>query len=538
MLLKHYFLCQIIIFLSRRFGNPDLLEKQAKESPLEIIKLLLKDLGPQCAADIKESLCDLVIPTSDWNRWWQNARAKMKKDRKIQSPKRLTEPFILREKEIDHEVILQQKLENKPKPKEIIQMVHSFLRDFSETLKKEEFKNSLIIKLLDVLSFEDLTLAQNLQIHFFLDYLKADKEVLKIKEILQKADNIQALIEDIDIISFKKRALVAIRKYKEDWSSIFLDLFFSLEQNILRDYLLGELIKSKPSELKEKIQTLLHHPLIYPIAFVWYFQKIFFTDQKDLPYADIGGKNKFFEGFLILLDHIENKPELRDLAKKMVNIITADRYKLVRDVLKHASIEEVKEYLLLATKCRLFDDHDIKIIHSLAKVEYASLGKYKEEEEEEKEDFIWATEKGLNKIKQRLNHLSTIEMIDNAKEIEEARAHGDLRENAEYKAALERRARIQGEIKLLSDQLNKAKILIKEEIFTDKVGVGTIVDCTNEKGKKQTFIILGPFEADADKNILSFQSKFANEMIGKTLKETFSFNGKKYTIVDIRNYFD
>ena len=58
-------------FLSCRFGNPDLLEKKAKENPIEVIKLLLKDLGPKNAAEIKDNLCELVIPASDWNRWWQ-----------------------------------------------------------------------------------------------------------------------------------------------------------------------------------------------------------------------------------------------------------------------------------------------------------------------------------------------------------------------------------------------------------------------------------------------------------------------------------
>jgi len=522
-------------FLSRRFGNPDLLEKQTKEKPIEIIKILLKDLGPKTASELKEYLCDLVIPSENWNKWWQNARAKLKKDRKIQPPKTLNDSYILREKEIDHEIILQEKLENKPKPKEIIQMVYSFLRDFPETLKNEDFKNSLIIKLLEILSYEELLESQKLQIHFFLDLLKAEKDVIKIKEIIQKTTNIKELIEDIEIISFKKRTLIAIKKYKEEWQQFFLDLFFLLGQNILRDYILLELSKENTSKLKEKIKVLLEHPLFFPISYVWYFQKIFLSKLKELPYADIEGKNQFFEGFLILLDHLENKIEYRELTKKMLNMITDNKYALIREIMQNANLEQVKEFLLLSSKCRLLNDHDIKIIHSLAKVVHPSLNEYRQEKET---DVIWITENGLFDLKKKLNHLSTVEMIGNAKEIEEARAHGDLRENAEYKAALERRTHIQSEIKSLSEQLNKIQLLNKQDVLTDKVQVGTNIDCIDEKGKKHTFTILGPFETNPEKNILSFQSKLAQEMIGKSIGEKFSFRNLDFTILNIRNYFD
>src|SRR3990172_11159373 len=67
-------------FLSRRFGNPDLLETLAKETPAEVVKLLLNDLGPKTASEIKDNLYELVIPADEWNKWWQSARNKMKKD--------------------------------------------------------------------------------------------------------------------------------------------------------------------------------------------------------------------------------------------------------------------------------------------------------------------------------------------------------------------------------------------------------------------------------------------------------------------------
>ena len=90
-----------------------------------------------------------------------------------------------------------------------------------------------------------------------------------------------------------------------------------------------------------------------------------------------------------------------------------------------------------------------------------------------------------------------------------ARSHGDLRENAEFKAALERRDRLQGELKFLSEQLNRARIITRQDISTEEAGIGAVVECRNDKGQTVVYTLLGPWDADPEKNILSFQSKLA-----------------------------
>lgn len=523
-------------FLSRRFGNPDLLEKEAKENPAQLIRLLLQDLGPKTAAEIKDELCDLVIPASEWNRWWQNARAKIKKDTKIESPKELKDPFRLRHEEVAHETVFYKNLETKLDIGEVTQMVYTFLRDFPETLKNQEFKTSLEARMNGVVSSQTLTESQKLEIFFLLEDLGTQKEYPPIKEVIQKCKNVSDLIKNISIVAFKKRALVLVHNLRKDWESIFLDLLFTIDQNIIRDYLITELCQDDHVvKLKAKLGELILHPISYPEVFIWYFQKI--LEKKSLPYADRQGKSRFFEGFLILLDHLGHKPQFKDQIKRMVSLITGDRYKIVRDIMGHATIEEVKEFLLLATKCEALTDHDIKIIHSLAEVAHPSLAKIQRESSEE-QHVIWTTEEGYIKTQHRIQQIATVETVQNAKEIEEARALGDLRENAEFKSALERRDRLQAELKFLSDQINKARILTAGDVHTDSVGVGNIVDCTDSKGHKVRFTLLGPWDADPERNILSFQSKFAQAMKGRSVGDKFHFQNEEFIITDIHSYFD
>lgn len=526
-------------FLSRRFGDPDALEAFAKESPVEVLKMLLKDLGPKTASEIKDELCELVIPADEWTKWWQSTRTKAKKDTSIEIPKDIKDSFVLRDSDLAHEERLQKALEKKPSMNTLIQLVYSFLRDFPITLKNEDFKTSLKTKLKDALeTSENLTKAQELQILFFLEDLDAKHDFSSVENFVKTTVSIQDLVKDIEIIAFKKRLLVEVRRSREDWIPIFFDLIFKVDLNPLRDYILQELIKAKQEEeLKGKLQLLLDHPSHYPNSLIWYFKKI--MQKSSLPLSDQKGRNKFFESFLILLSILEKSgPSNRDLVKKMLSFITNGRFANVRKIFQHASIEQVQEFVLLATKCSSLTNHDIKIFHSLAEVVHPELSKLRKqyESESDEEEVIWTTAEGLKKVKQRIEEIATVETVENAKEIEVARSHGDLRENSEFKFALERRDRLQGELKMLSDQVNKARVIMKDDVSLNEVGVGNTIECLDDSGNKVTYTLLGPWDADADNNILSFQSKLAQDLKGLKVGDSFQLQAKKFTIKKINSY--
>ncbi len=525
-------------FLALRFGNPDLLEKKAKENPVEVIRTLLRDLGPKTAADIKDELCELVIPEEDWAKWWQNARSKIKKDTMIEAPEDLRQPFILRSAELSHEERLRKALEVKADVNHLIQMIYSFVRDFPETLKNPDFKGFIQAKLQETLVGPDLTDAQKLQLHFFLEDLSGEKEYKPVQEIIKNSKNLEALIQSIEIASFKKRTLVVARKTRADWKDLFLNLLFTIEQNPIRDYILGELLNPETlKDLKRKLEDLWVHPARYPEVFVWYFQKI--VSQKELPFADQEGKNRFFEGLFVLLNHAEQSPAHRDLVKKLHTILTASRYAVVRDIMQGADQATVQEFLLLASKCHSLSDHDLKILHSLAEVVHPSLSQFRKKQDATTEsNVIWTTDEGYKKVKERIQQIATVETVQNAKEIEVARSHGDLRENAEFKAALEKRDRLQSELKTLSDQINRSRILAKSDITTEEVNVGCVVECKNGQGKTITYTILGPWDADPNQGIISSQSKLAQTMMGLSIGDKFQFQGEEFTITAIRSYLE
>ena len=525
-------------FLALRFGNPDALEKQAKENPAEVIRMLLRDLGPKTAAEIKNELCELVIPEEEWAKWWQNARIKIKKDTMIEAPEDLRTPFVLRSAEMSHEDRLCKVLEAKPDVNGVIHAIYTFTRDYPEILKNPEFKSFLYSKSQESLTNSNLTEAQHLQLDFFTEDFSSGKAPVHSQDLIKESKSIEALIQSMEVLAFKKRALIVARKVRPDWKELFLNLLFTTNQNPIRDYLFSELnTPETEKDLTAKLEELLTHPTRHPDVFVWYFQKV--ISQKDIPFANKEGKNRFFEGFFVVLHHIEHMPTEKDLVKKMNTILSAGRYAVVRDILQGSTQEMAKEFLLLSTKCHSLTDHDLKILHSLAEVVHPSLAKMRSSQDaKDDENIIWTTESGFNKVKTRIQEIATVETIENAREIEVARSHGDLRENAEFKAALEKRGRLQSELKTLSDQVNRCRIITKPDVSTDEIGIGCVVTCKNNAGKVMTYTLLGPWDADTNAGIIAFQSKLAQAMKGLSLGDKFQFQGEEFTITDIQSYLE
>jgi len=125
------------------------------------------------------------------------------------------------------------------------------------------------------------------------------------------------------------------------------------------------------------------------------------------------------------------------------------------------------------------------------------------------------TEKGLDKLRQELNNLITIERPNNIKAIEEARAHGDLSENAEYDAAKERQSFLEGRINELEDAIGRSEIIEISIGPFERVIFGTTVKIENVNGNVFTYQLVGPYESDPDNNKVSVFSPIGKALIGK-----------------------
>tara|TARA_E500000178_G_C16928361_1_gene710491 strand:+ start:252 stop:728 length:477 start_codon:yes stop_codon:yes gene_type:complete len=126
------------------------------------------------------------------------------------------------------------------------------------------------------------------------------------------------------------------------------------------------------------------------------------------------------------------------------------------------------------------------------------------------------TKIGLEDIKNELNDLKKIQRPDIIKAISTAREHGDLSENAEYHAAKEKQSFIEGRITELESVLSRAEVIDLSKLDGRKVTFGTIVTVYDEDADRDIkFSIVGPYEANLDKGLISVSSPLAKGLMSK-----------------------
>ena len=131
------------------------------------------------------------------------------------------------------------------------------------------------------------------------------------------------------------------------------------------------------------------------------------------------------------------------------------------------------------------------------------------------------TQEGYERLKEELRHLKSVKRIEVAKQLETARAHGDLRENAEYDTAKEAKAQLESKIRTLEEKLICAKVVDTKDAPCDKVYFGTIVELKNKKtGGKAIFTFVAEDEADISKGKLSIQTPIGKALLGHAVGET------------------
>ncbi|HEU19257.1 MAG TPA: transcription elongation factor GreA [Deltaproteobacteria bacterium] len=128
------------------------------------------------------------------------------------------------------------------------------------------------------------------------------------------------------------------------------------------------------------------------------------------------------------------------------------------------------------------------------------------------------TRGGFEKLQKDLEYLKNVSVPENSREIEIARGHGDISENAEYEAAKERQAFIQGKIQELSNNLASAVIIDPRDLTDEKVVFGTTVTFEDiNTGDVTSYILVGPLESDLNQNKISVTSPIGKALIGKVI---------------------
>ena len=149
------------------------------------------------------------------------------------------------------------------------------------------------------------------------------------------------------------------------------------------------------------------------------------------------------------------------------------------------------------------------------------------------------TERGYGMLQEEMKRLKTVERPAVINALEEARTHGDLSENAEYHAAKERQAFIEGRLMELEDKVSRAQVIDPRSLSGDIVRFGATVTLADEDtDEESTYQIVGEDEGDIRNGLLSLTAPLARAMIGKetgdSIEVTAPGGSRAYEIMKVK----
>jgi transcription elongation factor GreA len=150
------------------------------------------------------------------------------------------------------------------------------------------------------------------------------------------------------------------------------------------------------------------------------------------------------------------------------------------------------------------------------------------------------TPSGYAKLQDELKQLKYVERRKNSQEIEVARAHGDISENAEFHAAKERQSYIEGRIRLIEDRLARAQVIETGGAPPDSVRFGvTVVLSDDNTGEEVRYTITGEDESDVSSGLISVTSPVARALLGKRVGDEVTVSvpkgSRSFEVLEIRS---
>src|SRR5256885_12795604 len=154
-------------------------------------------------------------------------------------------------------------------------------------------------------------------------------------------------------------------------------------------------------------------------------------------------------------------------------------------------------------------------------------------------DRIPMTPRGVQALREELKRLREVERPKNVQDIEEARAHGDLRENAEYHAAKEKQGFIEGRSREIEAVLAQAEVIDPGRLSGKRVVFGATVQITDtDSGEEMTYTIVGDYESDIKLGRIAISAPVARALIGKDQGDTVTIRtgkgSREYQITSVR----
>ena len=533
--------------MARKETEPEAIAELISKNQGDLLVELLKQYPNGAASAVEvESILTQVVGTDKFKKWWTAAKKVLAKDSRIAVPPRKTGMYVLREEPVSIEEELIEEYNETQSAKRRVLIADKLLDTVRE---KPEIKEELAVVLhglaTAVKESNQLSLAEKLRGAWIRNDLS---EILEVdianfeptpSELVSDPDELDTLVKELPT-TLQSRALELIKEsHPADWKEISFNLLknssgkfttdcvnfllqngfedelletferWQTEQNLKEPMLLWIVKNRNSRKFGNLVRPMITPRLLNAIFYAIDYEALQISTARRIPLAEI------------LSEDAELIPDL------LAEADSETARDLANNLLLNQGFEELTKKSLLARFIKIFP-----AVQSLL-----------ETEEEEKGSGLVVSKESYDKAVAEYDDLVTKQIPENSKAIGLARELGDLKENSEYKMAKQDQALLLARRNKLEMDLQRAKISDFSEIGTDTVGIGSVVTLLDEnKSKENTYTILGAWDSNPDKQVISYQTPLGKALIGKTPGEEIELHiegvDSLLKIISIERYVD
>src|SRR6058998_2115380 len=512
-------------FLARKATDVAAIKNLAREDPVAVVRNIVESLdGKATTQQVGEWLIGDVFTEAEWKRWWESTKKALKASGAFSIPAKKTEPIQIRGEGVSHAEELIAGFNKARQPKEQIAAFEQIIK-FHEQFKEPEKQLQPII-----VAIEN-TAVRNQKIHPELAFeLMMGRDDLLERRPTLHTTHVGLTLSKL-ILEEEKRLISVLPKLPAAKEKRILQALPSAlgprwteRALLLMQGSHGRMVAQIPRILSEagqhaELRTMLERSIREHSAtsemLAWLCSDR--ENWSDLITPELLG------AILSALEREQHRAPGR--ASKLHRALVEDRQllgdiskkgdvALARDAMRRFQLsplfDELTKRSLLARIVKIYPELESMITGAQSQGETAAL------------IVSWSS---LEKRKVEYEELIKTKIPENSREIALARSYGDLSENFEFKAAKQMQNVLMRRKSELEQMLHNARGTSFENPDTSRVSIGTIVTLRNsEADKEETYTILGAWDGNPDRHIISYQTAIAQTLLGHKLGEVISLN--------------
>ena len=521
-------------FLARKATDLAATKKLAKDDSVALVRNILESLDGQATA---QQISDWMVPDlfneTEWKRWWESARRQMKARGAFSIPVKKTEPIQIRAEGISHADELIEGFNHARQPKQQVAALEQIIK-FQEQFKEPEKQLQPVIAAIENVATRNQKLHPELTFELVLGrddllerfpQLKTTHIGLTLEKLIADEEKRLVLILPKLPAAKEKRILQALPVALGDrWSARALQLMQSVHGRMVAQIPHVFRDAGQHAELETMLERSLREHSATSEMLVWLCAER--ADWRDLINPEL------LAAILSALEREQHSAPGR--ASKLQRLLLEDR-QLFQDMFGHADVALARDALRRLQLSPLFDELTkrsllARIVKVFPDLESMIAGA----QPQEKAVALVVSWSSLEKRKAEYEELVKKKIPENTKEIQVARSYGDLSENFEYKAAKQMQAVLVRRRSELERDLQNARGTSFENPDTSRVSIGTVVTVRDKASKKQeAYTILGAWDGDPDRNIISYQTAIGQALLGKNAGEVATLPNGDVEILSI-----